>query len=515
MKIVRIYQNDKNARIEITNEGFSVNKNKNFGGSFYYTIKYIQKNKEVLKELFNNKVFENLSYKDEESYLLTNDIIKAKNYFFSFNYSLSVFALDLLLRNKDMKKLFAFYIPMDYIEEFENSGVEVIINNSFEFNNDFIKYNQIDDLTDIYYMQEANYYSRESIIESFERLIKISRSLMVVNMYYYSKETLEYILRVLRTNKIYGVNIFVHVNEDNFALVNKDTKYMSRLNAKSNNKIQILYEKDTLKNKIFKTMTFNITRLITIIFIYTSVALMLSKPYHEYASALEMRVLESKLNDILKEEKPKENIEDLLEEDPNGAEEQVQTKEEPYSNIPQAFDVLKTINSDVNSWITVNNTRVNYPVVKSDNNSYYLDHDIYKNYAFSGWIFMDYRSKEDYSSKNTIIYGHSMKNGLMLGTLYQTTYYSWYSNKDNQIITINTPDGYYKYQIFSIYRIEATSDYLDVDFVSDDSFLSFANFLKSRSIHDFGVNLKKEDKIITLSTCSDNNMRLVIHAVKI
>ena len=98
---------------------------------------------------------------------------------------------------------------MDYIEEFENSGVEVIINNSFEFNNDFIKYNQIDDLTDIYYMQEANYYSRESIIESFERLIKISRSLMVVNMYYYSKETLEYILRVLRTNKIYGVNIFL------------------------------------------------------------------------------------------------------------------------------------------------------------------------------------------------------------------------------------------------------------------------------------------------------------------
>ncbi len=306
---------------------------------------------------------------------------------------------------------------------------------------------------------------------------------------------------------------------DNYKIVNRDSKFIEELNSKTTNKIQLLYEEDLYKNKIFKTMTFNVARFITIILMYSSIAIMLSGPYHEYAAALELRVIESKLNEILnsstqRAEEPiiDDTIEDVIE---DTTEEAPKEKEDPYKNIMKDFNTLKTINKDVNSWITINNTNVNYPVVKSSDNSYYLSHDIYKNYAFSGWIFMDYRSKTDYSSKNTIIYGHSMRNGIMFGTLYKVAYYNWYSNKNNQIIKIDTPDGYIEYKIFSIYKTDPVSDYLDVDFVSDDSFLEFANMLKNRSINNFNVEITKEDKILTISTCADNNKRLVIHAVRI
>jgi len=71
-----------------------------------------------------------------------------------------------------------------------------------------------------------------------------------------------------------------------------------------------------------------------------------------------------------------------------------------------------------------------------------------------------------------------------------------------------------KWKVFSIYKIEKTTDYLKVNFSNDEIFLEFANMLKDRSVYDFGINLSSDDKILTLSTCSSNrNLRLVIHAV--
>ena len=177
------------------------------------------------------------------------------------------------------------------------------------------------------------------------------------------------------------------------------------------------------------------------------------------------------------------------------------------------FDELKAINNDTIGWITVNNTNINYPVVQSKDNDYYLKRDYYKNKNRHGWVFMDYRNKADNLGRNTIIYGHNLANQKMFGTLRYALNSSWYNKTANQIITFNTVKANMRFQIFSIYKVPVTADYLKTDFTSDEDYLSFIKMIKDRSINDFNVEIKADDKILTLSTCSNgHDQRLVVHA---
>ena len=100
----------------------------------------------------------------------------------------------------------------------------------------------------------------------------------------------------------------------------------------------------------------------------------------------------------------------------------------------------------------------------------------------------------------------------MFGSLYKTQYPAWYQNKSNHIIRISTPSVNMSYQIFSVYKIEEESYYIQTDFTSDDVYLEFLNIIKKRSKYDFNVVLNESDKIITLSTCANDKERYVVHA---
>ena len=127
---------------------------------------------------------------------------------------------------------------------------------------------------------------------------------------------------------------------------------------------------------------------------------------------------------------------------------------------------------------------------------------------------MDYRNNTDYLSDNIIIYAHNRYyNGVMFGTLQNTLRYSWYTNPDNQIINLKTLYENLNYKVFSIYKIQVTTDYMQTIFATDEDKLEFLNMLKNRSIYDFGIELSSDDKIITLSTCADEYNRYVLHAV--
>ena len=125
---------------------------------------------------------------------------------------------------------------------------------------------------------------------------------------------------------------------------------------------------------------------------------------------------------------------------------------------------------------------------------------------------MDSRNNSKELDQNTIIYGHNLISGYMFGDLKSTTDYSWYTNPVNQVITFNTLDKEMKWKIFSIYRVDYTTDYLTTNFYNDEQYMDFINMIKGRSIYDFGVSVNPNDKIITLSTCSGHTRRLVIHA---
>lgn len=171
---------------------------------------------------------------------------------------------------------------------------------------------------------------------------------------------------------------------------------------------------------------------------------------------------------------------------------------------------LKTFNPDTIGFIKVMGTNINYPFVQNIDNDYYLNRSYDKTYNNAGWIFLDYRNNE-FNDKNTIIYGHGRINGTMFGSLKDTLKSSWQNNKDNYIIKISTEKENSIWQIFSVYKIATTSDYLQTTF-SDNEFESFISLIKGRSSYNFETNVTNEDKVLTLSTCYNDNDKMVVHA---
>ena len=126
---------------------------------------------------------------------------------------------------------------------------------------------------------------------------------------------------------------------------------------------------------------------------------------------------------------------------------------------------------------------------------------------------MDYRNSIGLLSQNTIIYGHNIKTGQMFGSLRYTLNESWYKKSTNQVITFNTLNKNMKWQIFSIYKVGVTNDYLYANFNTNEEYMEFVNRVKSRSIYDFNVSFNENDYMLTLSTCyGTGKQRLVIHA---
>ena len=181
------------------------------------------------------------------------------------------------------------------------------------------------------------------------------------------------------------------------------------------------------------------------------------------------------------------------------------------------FDSLKSINKDTVAYIDYKQFEVSYVVVQSKDNDYYLEHNFNGKWNEAGWIYADYNNKLDGTDKNIILYGHSMKNGSMFGSLHNILKNEEYKKEENQIIKFVTPDGTYSYKIFSIYTMEAEDYYITTDFKTDKEFKDYLTEMKNRSIYNYNVKVDEKDSILTLSTCQGytGNKRFVMHAVKL
>ena len=199
----------------------------------------------------------------------------------------------------------------------------------------------------------------------------------------------------------------------------------------------------------------------------------------------------------------KEDIEDAIE---------IDIEKENYQ---VNFNDLKKINPDVVGYIKIKNTDIGYAVVKGTDNAYYLKHNIKKEYNVAGWIFADYNNKVDGTDRNLVIYGHDTKDGSMFGTLHNLLNKDIQEKNENEIIFITENETSY-YQIFSTYIIEPEDYYINTFFNSDQEFTNFLNTIKGRTNYDYKVNVSSSDKVLTLSTCTDNGKRrVVIHSRKV
>ena len=173
---------------------------------------------------------------------------------------------------------------------------------------------------------------------------------------------------------------------------------------------------------------------------------------------------------------------------------------------------LIKINPDTVGYIKVNDTNIDYPIVKTDNNNFYLNHSFDKSYNKAGWVFMDYRNNNDYLDENTILYAHGRLDNTMFGSLRNVIKESWYSNKDNHIVKYSNLKSSSLWQVFSVYKIKETDDYLNINFNTTNDNINFINLIKNRSVYNFNCDVNAGDKILTLSSCYDDENRVVLHA---
>ena len=175
------------------------------------------------------------------------------------------------------------------------------------------------------------------------------------------------------------------------------------------------------------------------------------------------------------------------------------------------FTELKKINNDVRGWIQVNGTNINYPFVQASDNKYYLTHSFNKSFNYAGWVFLDYRNNLT-NNKNTIIYAHGRLDKTMFGSLKNILSSGWLNNTDNYVVKLSTEKENTLWQVFSVYHIPTTNDYIQTEFGNDEEFLELITKLKDRSMFNFNTDVNSNDNILTLSTCYNDNEKVVLHA---
>ena len=138
------------------------------------------------------------------------------------------------------------------------------------------------------------------------------------------------------------------------------------------------------------------------------------------------------------------------------------------------FNKLKETNSDIIAWLKVNGTDIEYPVVKTINNDYYMTHSFDKTYNRAGWVFMDYKNRFD----NMVIYAHNRRDGSMFGTLKNILTEEWQNKEENFVIKFITENEIAEYQVFSVYRTKNEEYYITTNFETDNEFKKFIDTIK-------------------------------------
>lgn len=504
----------------------------------YFSINYINENVELVSSFLNVIIIKNNIHKfivnNEEATLITLKIIKNINkideIYLNYDNTLKYDEFIEILNNNYLKVINLFDIPNYLLEMIDvNKNLKVTIRNEILFTSNFMEINNINTYSDIFYKKEIyiNEFKDRDYLD-FDSFIQINKYLKIINFNYFSKRQFDYIFNKLI--KLNLKNIKINFNEGNINIqnvveyINKVKKEKEDFILTNNINFKINYSKEFKKNNMFKQINLNFIK-ISLLFVILSVTLMMSvNLYRNYSDTKKYDDIENDLQKIkLDLDIPENNNhdKDITFIEPNDDDKERVTLTTTTTTTTTIYDVkyekvfekLKEINNDTVGWLTVNNTKIDYPIVQSTDNDYYLYRDYYKNKNRHGWIYMDYRNNIEDLSDNTIIFGHNLANQKMFGTLRYVTNPSWYKKSSNQIITFNTTKANMKWQIISIYKIPVTNDYLVANFASSEDKLNFLDMITQRSIYNFNATYDENTKIITLSTCSNGSKdRLVVHA---
>lgn len=446
---------------------------------------------------------------------ITNLIIKPDE---SINYDIFLKLLD----NNYLENLEVYDFPRILLDRLDtNKKIVVKTRTEILFVSNFMKVNNLNTYSDIYYKKNiviSDFTSDDK--NDIVTFIKINKYLKEINFKNFSVSAFDFMMNLLIQNAKEDIKIsfeYDNLKDTDINVISKYKKVNERLLLNANITFKINYSEEYRRNNLFKQININFIKVSLGAVILVIIFMIGINYYKNYVDEQHYLGIENNLKEIIKVNQKKteeENPLDVIEPGDEDLTTTTTTTTTVYDiQYEKVFSTLQEINKDTVGWLTVNNTRIDYPVVQAKDNDYYLRRDYYQNKNRHGWIFMDYRNNPDELNENTIIYGHNLANQTMFGTLRYALNSYWYKKSANQIITFNTPNENMKFQIFSIYTIPTTNDYLDITFPTTDAYQTYIDLVKGRSIYDFNIEVTTGDKILTLSTCANgNDKRLVIHA---
>lgn len=190
-----------------------------------------------------------------------------------------------------------------------------------------------------------------------------------------------------------------------------------------------------------------------------------------------------------------------------------------YYDNPIDFAALYAANSDVVGYIKVDGTVIDYPVYRAneqEDDDFYLDHDGKKNKSVFGAIYMQRRNQADFSDRNTLLYGHCMKNGSMFAAIHKFGNQKEFFEK-NRNIMIYLPDRILTYTIYAVTVTDDEHILYKYDFETPEGTAAFIEMLQKPSykhqVYD-GLKVTPENRFVTLSTCtSKDHERLLMVGV--
>lgn len=181
---------------------------------------------------------------------------------------------------------------------------------------------------------------------------------------------------------------------------------------------------------------------------------------------------------------------------------------------PNAFSSFLSINPDFTGWLSIENTAIDYPVVRGRDNEFYLEHDFFREAHPLGAIFMDFRNIGNGQDNHTIIYGHHTSTGHMFADLEKFLSEDFFN--ENRTIVFEDIFSERTYEIFSVHVAPADAYFINESFTNPDM-TDYLNDINERSVHQTDTEFTDDTRLLTLISCNYtiDDGRIYVHAVEV
>ncbi len=406
-----------------------------------------------------------------------------------------------------------YTIPNYLLEMLDKNNIKIESRSEILFTSKFMEDNNLTSFSKIYYKSSIRIKDKidDFDYEDLKSFLKVNKYLKTIHFEKAITGDIEKVIKLLLAERRSKISIQIHDDVNDLDVVDKLREFNKKYQKKKI-KLALVYSKRYLEENYLKQIIFTTLKVCSLIIFMIVGSVFSYILYNNYQSEKKVEEIREEIDEIMKDadDSEPEPVPEPVVPQGNG-EAPVQVPEE---RMIESYEKLLSINSDTVGWLTVPGTKIDYPIVQTSDNSYYLQRNFKRQKDYNGWVFMDYRNDPKTLDTNTIIYAHNRYySGVMFGTLGNVTKKNWYNNPDLHYITFNTMHKKMTWLVFSVYSINVTSDYLYTNFNTNEEYQKFLTMITNRSMYYFGVPVSVGNKILTLSTCLDNNKRLVVHAV--